>query len=551
MRVAPARDTSLRLGRDPSHPALGRRFRLGEPVRCAREGCHETFFFGVQSHVCPITAFCPEHQPAEVLRGWPSARRGRGPSDGTAREDDDPPPPGPRPYVAILSDDGARRSRPDVSRVRSHPDPRGRAEVRLRRAVGRARPRRVRRAAILRRMSSIPRPRALRGPRRSRPSPTATRVRVVSRATPTPRRLPRRPRRRARPRPARRRPVGRSLLSHRSIPRGCLLPLLRQISSARGRLRRLRTPRRVRRRTPQPAHARHEPARQSKRRERAHGGEGVRVRFIPAKRRRGAAGTSDAATLRSRARRGERAAERTAERTAAFASTSSFARTPSASFVELPPLDARPARDSGTSPPSPARRFAVRGYGRRRSPVLRVRARRFASRDGTRPLRGSDRRALRAAREVVDRRRAANARASLRGSGDGGREARRTVVFLVVGDVGARRGRARLGERRGGPPRGDEGPRRHPPAPSHDGEPGGSASARSSARGASQRRASRGGARRGRGRSRVPGARGPSPRSRPRRRRAPSLSLRGAFSSRGDGRLARVSSRSNANRRRD
>ena len=69
MRVAPARESSLRLDRDPSQPALGRRFRLGEPVRCAREGCDETFFFGVQSHVCPITAFCPEHQPAEVERG--------------------------------------------------------------------------------------------------------------------------------------------------------------------------------------------------------------------------------------------------------------------------------------------------------------------------------------------------------------------------------------------------------------------------------------------------------------------------------------------------
>ena len=109
MRVAPACESSLRLDRDPSHPSLGRRFRLGEPVRCAREGCDETFFFGVQSHVCPITAFCPEHQPAEVERGWPPARRVRGPSDGTSRDDDEPPPPGPRPYLAILSDDGARR----------------------------------------------------------------------------------------------------------------------------------------------------------------------------------------------------------------------------------------------------------------------------------------------------------------------------------------------------------------------------------------------------------------------------------------------------------
>ena len=210
--------------------------------------------------------------------------------------------------------------------------------VRLRRAMGRARPRRVRRAAILRRMSPIPRPRALRGPRRSRPSPTATRVRVVPRATPTPRR--RLQHRRARPRPTRRRPVGRSLLSHRSIPRGCLLPLLRH-SGARDDFAASE---------PRDAFvdgllshharqelARQELARQSKRREGAHGGEGVRVRFVPANADASAAGTSDAATRTRRS-------ERTAERTAASASTSSFARTPSGSFVEPPPLDASGAR---------------------------------------------------------------------------------------------------------------------------------------------------------------------------------------------------------------
>ena len=83
--------------------------------------------------------------------------------------------------------------------------------------------------------------------------------------------------------------------------------------------------------------ARQEVARQSKRREGAHGGEGVRVRFVPANADASAAGTSDAATRTRRS-------ERTAERTAAFASTSSFARTPSGSFVEPPPLDASGAR---------------------------------------------------------------------------------------------------------------------------------------------------------------------------------------------------------------
>ena len=342
MRVAPARDTSLRLGRDPSHPALGRRFRLGEPVRCAREGCHETFFFGVQSHVCPITAFCPEHQPAEVLRGWPSARRGRGPSDGTAREDDDPPPPGPRPYVAILSDDGARRVAL-ACRACGHIQTRAGApecgcaarwvvrvpgaSVAQRFCVG------CRRYHDLARFEDPDVPDHLR-PRRACAwyrERLHHRVGDSNTAAPAPD------------------PRDEDPSDDPSYPTDRFLAGAFSLFSAKFPARAddfaASEPRDAFVDGLLSHHARQEPARQSKRRERAHGGEGVRVRFIPANADASAAGTSDATT---RTRRGERTADRTAERTAerttAFASTSSFARTPSGSFVEPPPLDASGAR---------------------------------------------------------------------------------------------------------------------------------------------------------------------------------------------------------------
>ena len=199
---------------------------------------------------------------------------------------------------------------------------------------------------------------------------------------------------------------------------------------------------------------------------------------------------------------------------AAFASTSSFARTFSGSFVEPPPLDASGAR-FGYLSAIPHRRRAVRGYGRRRSLVLRARRRSPSRRAMERVLFAGAADARSERRAVDGRRRAANARARLRGGGDGEALGSSSIVFLVVTtsalEAGARSWRAS----RGSSSRRRRTATAFPAPPLRAREPGGSASARSSAR-----RAASHAAREPRWRSSGarafagPEARGPSPRSR-------------------------------------